>query len=107
VLAGKTPVLVHKAGRADDPCSFSRAVFRDGKDRFQIYSNDHGPSHGHLIGPGIKGDGIQIGQNRRPLDSKVQSTKDQQRVIGDNLGDIRKAIRKSVAAYGLAGGNGC
>ncbi|MEU9999056.1 polymorphic toxin-type HINT domain-containing protein [Streptomyces sp. NPDC050848] len=107
VLAGDTPVLVHNAGGSDDPGSFSGTVFRDGKYRFQIYSNDHGPAHGHLIGPGIKGDGIQIGQNGKPLDSAVQLTKDQQRVVDNNLGDIRKAIRKSMAAHRLAGGNGC
>ncbi|KUO20730.1 sugar-binding protein [Streptomyces dysideae] len=107
VLAGETPVLVHNAGGSDDPGSFSGTVFRDGKYRFQIYSNDHGPAHGHLIGPGIKGDGIQIGQNGKPLDPKIQLSKDQQRVIDNNLQEVRKAIRKSMAAYRLAGGIGC
>ncbi|MFI2375403.1 RHS repeat-associated core domain-containing protein [Streptomyces sp. NPDC018964] len=107
VLAGDTSLLVHNAGGSDDPGSFSGTVFRDGKYRFQIYSNDHGPAHGHLLGPGIKGHGIQIGQNGKPLDTDVQLSKDQQRVIDNNLREIRKAIRKSMAAHRKAGGNGC
>lgn len=99
--AGTTPVLVHND---DGP---SGTVFRDGPYRFQIFSNDHGPAHGHLIGPGIKGDGIQIGQNGKPLDPDVHLTRAEQQVIDDNLGLIRNAIRKSMAAYRLNQQGGC
>ncbi len=102
VLAGTTPVLVH-----NDDDGFSGTVFRDGAYRFQIYSNDHGPAHGHLIGPGIKGDGIQIGQNGKPLNSNVELSRAQQQVIDNNLGSIRRAIRKSMAAYRLNQQGGC
>ena len=74
-------------------------VFRDGPYRFQIYSNDHGPAHGHLLGPGIGGGGIQIGQNGKPLDPNVTLTPAQQKVIDENLGTIRKAIGKYMAWY--------
>jgi len=74
-------------------------VFRSGAYRFQIYSNDHGPAHGHLIGPDIGGDGIQIGQNGKPFDPNITLTPAQQRVIDDNLGTIRTAIRKYMAWY--------
>lgn len=101
VLAGATPVLVHNQ---DDAAG---EVFRDGSHRFQIFSNDHGPAHGHLMGPGIKGHGIQIGQNGKPLKENVQLSRAQQKVIDDNLGSIRKAIRKSMAAYKANRGSGC
>ena len=44
-------VLAHNAG-GDSPVG---EVFRDGSYRFQIFSNDHAPTCGHLQGPGIKG----------------------------------------------------
>lgn len=74
-------------------------VFRDGPYRFQIYSNDHPPAHGHLLGPGIRGDGIQIGQNGKPIDPNVTLTPAQQKVIDENLGTIRKAIGRYMAWY--------
>ncbi len=98
VEAGTTPVLVHN----DDGAVGT--VFRDGAYKFQIFSNDHGPAHGHLMGPGIKGHGIQIGQNGKPLDSNVTLNRAQQEIIDRNLGSIRRAIRKSMAAYRLNGG---
>lgn len=101
VLAGTTPVLVHN----DD--SFSGTIFRDGSYRFQIYSNDHGPAHGHLIGPGIKGDGIQIGQNGKPLNSDLVLTREQQQVVDRNIGTIRKAVGKSMEAYRNNNLRGC
>jgi hypothetical protein len=79
-------------------------IFRDGPYRFQIYSNGHGPAHGHLLGPGISGDGIQIGQNGKPLDPNVTLTRAQQNVIDNNLGTIRDSIGNRMAAYKL---NGC
>lgn len=102
VLAGTTPVLVH-----NDDDGFSGTVFRDGPYRFQIYSNDHGPAHGHLIGPEIKGDGIQIGQNGKPLNSKVQLSRAQQQAIDNNLSAIRKSIGKSMLAFRLSQQAGC
>lgn len=80
-------VLVHNE---DSPVG---TVFRDGKYKFQIFSNDHGPAHGHLQGPGIKGHGIQLGQNGKPLDPNVTLTSEQQAVIDRNLPKIRKSIR--------------
>jgi len=100
VVAGDTPVLVHNDGSD----STVGTIFRDGPYRFQIYANDHGPGHGHLIGPGIGGDGIQIGQNGKPLNPDVQLTKAQQQVIDNNLGTIRTAIGKRMAAFRQ---NGC
>jgi hypothetical protein len=87
-------ILVHNTG--DGPVG---EVFRDGSYRFQIFSNDHAPAHGHLQGPGIKGHGIQIGQNGKPLDPDVTLTAAQQRVIDDNLGTIRKAIQNYMKWY--------
>lgn len=96
VMVGATPVLVHNGTGG-----VAGTVFRDGAYKFQIFSNDHGPAHGHLMGPGIKGHGIQIGQNGKPLDPDVQLSRAQQEVIGRNLGAIRNAIRDSMAAYRL------
>ncbi|MFD5904695.1 polymorphic toxin-type HINT domain-containing protein [Streptomyces microflavus] len=101
VLAADTSVLVHN----DD--SSVGTVFRDGSFKFQIFSNDHGPAHGHLMGPGIKGHGIQIGQNGKPLDPNLQLNRGQQEVIDKNLSVIRKSIRKSMAAYRLNKAKGC
>ena len=88
-------LLVHNDG-SPSPVG---TVFRFGPYRFQIYSNDHGPAHGHLLGPGIGGDGIQIGQNGKPLDPNVTLTPAEQKVIDENLGTIRKAIGKYMAWY--------
>ncbi|MFD8717936.1 RHS repeat-associated core domain-containing protein [Streptomyces sp. NPDC059629] len=96
VMVGATPVLVHNGTGG-----VAGTVFRDGAYKFAIFSNDHGPAHGHLMGPGIKGHGIQIGQNGKPVDPDVQLSRAQQEVIGRNLGAIRNAIRDSMAAYRL------
>ncbi|MBO0609208.1 RHS repeat-associated core domain-containing protein [Myceligenerans salitolerans] len=88
-------VLVHNAGD-DSPVG---EVFRDGAYRFQIFSNDHAPAHGHLQGPGIKGHGIQIGQNGKPLDPNIKLTSAQQKVIDNNLRTIRNSIRNYMKWY--------
>jgi hypothetical protein len=88
-------ILVHNAGD-DSPVGM---VFRDGQYKFQIFSNDHAPAHGHLQGPGIKGHGIQIGQNGKPLDPNIQLSAAQQRVVDDNLNAIRKSIRGYMKWY--------
>jgi hypothetical protein len=84
---GVDEILVHNDN--DSPVG---TVFRDGNYRFQIYSNDHGPAHGHLTGPGIRGGGIQIGQNGKPLDPDVTLNSSQRGVIDRNLSAIRKSI---------------
>lgn len=48
-----------------------------------------------------------IGQNGKPRDADVQLTREQQRVVDDNPREIRKAIRKSMAAHEIARANGC
>jgi hypothetical protein len=98
LVPGYAALLVHN----DD--SPTGTVFRSGSYRFQMYPNDHGPAHRHLIGPGIGGDGIQIGQNGKPLDPDVTLTPAQQKVIDENLGTIRSAIGKYTAWYR---NNGC
>ncbi len=97
VEAGLTPVLVHNDGSD----STVGTIFRAGKYVFQIYSDDHGPPHGHLKGNGFD---IQIGQNGKPLSADTTLTRDQQNIIDDNLGTIRDSIGKRMAAYKL---NGC
>jgi hypothetical protein len=108
IVADGTPILVHNDGSGDSSSdgndSTVGTIFRDGPYRFQIYANDHGPAHGHLIGPGIGGDGIQIGQNGKPLKANIELTRAQQQVIDDNLGTIRTAIGKRMAAFRQ---NGC
>jgi hypothetical protein len=86
-------LLVHN----DD--SRAGTVLRSGPYRFQIYSNDHGPAHRHFQGPGIDGNGIQIGQNGKPLDPDVTLTRPKQKAIDENLGAIRKAIGKYMVWY--------
>ncbi|MCA5892534.1 hypothetical protein LEP48_04095 [Isoptericola sp. NEAU-Y5] len=88
-------ILVHNAGD-DSPVG---EVFRDGAYRFQIFSNDHAPAHGHLQGPGIKGHGIQIGQNGKPLDPNIELNSAQQRVVDSNLKAIRSSIRGYMSWY--------
>jgi hypothetical protein len=96
-----TAVLVHND---DGPSSPYGTLFKDGPYRFQIYTNDHGPAHGHLFGPGIGQDGIQIGQNGKPLDPNITLTGPQQEVISDHLPQIRKAIGDTMRMYRI---NGC
>jgi hypothetical protein len=96
---GFAPVSVYEAVLVHNDDSPVGTVFRSGSYRFQIYSNDHGPAHGHLLGPGIGGDGIQIGQNGKPLNPNVKLTPAQQNVIDENLGTIRNAIGKYMAWY--------
>lgn len=102
VLAGTTPVLVHNGTGG-----VAGTVFRDGQYKFQIFSNDHWPAHGHLMGPGIKGHGIQIGQNGKPIEPDVTLTRAQREVIERNLGSIRDAIRRSMKDYRLNRMRGC
>jgi hypothetical protein len=70
-------------------------IFRSGQYTFQIYSNDHGPSHGHLKGDGYD---IQLGQNGKPLDPNVTLTREQQKIVDENLGTIRSSIGDRMAA---------
>jgi hypothetical protein len=97
VLAGDTPVLVHNDGGD----STVGTIFRSGSYSFQIYSNDHGPGHGHLKGNGYD---IQLGQNGKPLDPNITLTKEQQQIVDDNIQTIRKSVGARMAAFKA---NGC
>ena len=97
VLAGDTPVLVHNDGGD----STVGTIFRSGKYTFQIYSNDHGPGHGHLKGDGYD---IQLGQNGKPLDPNVTLTREQQKIVDDNIQTIRKSVGARMAEFRV---NGC
>ncbi|MBL0885431.1 polymorphic toxin-type HINT domain-containing protein [Myceligenerans indicum] len=98
VVAGTSAVLVHNVNGVGE-------VFRDGKYRFQIFSNDHGPAHGHLFGPGLdKAHGVQIGQNGKPLKPNVVLDRRAQEVINNNLQTIRKSIKKSMKIHKLNSG---
>ena len=52
---------------------------------------DHGPPHLHVTG---KGQETRIGQNGRPLKRDPEPTHEQKKVIDNNIGAIRKALRK-------------
>jgi hypothetical protein len=90
-------VLVHNRGD-DGPYG---TVFRDRGYVFQIYSNDHGPPHGHLKGEGYD---IQLGQNGKPLDPDITLTRGQQQIVDDHIGEIRLSIGDSMKAYKANGG---
>jgi RHS repeat-associated protein len=91
VVVGGVAVLVHND---DEP--ISGTMFRDGPYTFEIYANDHVPPHGHLKAEGVD---IQIGQNGKPVDSGVELTRAQRRVVERNLATIRDSLRRKMAEY--------
>jgi hypothetical protein len=97
-LVGSGPLLVDASGGGT-----IGTLFVDGKYKFTIYA-DHGPPHGHLIGPDTPAKGVSVGQNGKPIYSGQQLTRAQQEVIDRHLGQIRTAIRKRMAEYAA---NGC
>jgi RHS repeat-associated protein len=55
------------------------------------YGNDHAPPHLHVEG---NGPSTRIGQNGKPLEGSPELSSMQKKVIEDNLGKIRTAVRK-------------
>jgi hypothetical protein len=52
-----------------------------------------------LLGPGITGDGISIGQNGKPTVKGMHLTRAQQKVLDEHLPAIRRAIRKDMSRH--------
>ncbi|WP_043463943.1 polymorphic toxin-type HINT domain-containing protein [Kitasatospora sp. MBT66] len=96
VLAGATPVLVH-----NDDYPGVGTIVNQGGVTIQIYSNDHAPPHAHVQG---RGDEVRIGQNGKPLKGDPALSKNQQKVIDDNIKLIRGNIRASMAKFKANGG---
>ena len=54
-------------------------------------SGEHGPAHLHVRGGGTE---IKIGQNGKPIKGSLSPTAIQQRIIDENIGKLRQAVRK-------------
>ncbi|MEU6310672.1 polymorphic toxin-type HINT domain-containing protein [Streptomyces sp. NPDC047014] len=96
VLAGTVPVLAHN----DDYPGVGTIVNQEGV-TIQIYSNDHAPPHAHVKGHGTE---VRIGQNGKPLKDDPALSKNQQKVVDDNIKSIRGNIRASMAKFKANGG---
>jgi len=80
-----------KYTRPDSPYG---TVWQDGEYKFEIYSNDHGPAHGHIIGK--DGTDIQIGQNGKPLRSDADLPPKVRRIVDRHSGETRREIDRNM-----------
>ncbi|PSK96773.1 intein [Murinocardiopsis flavida] len=89
VAAGGSPLLVHNTGKGGT----TGTVVEVNKVKIVIYSNDHAPPHAHVKGGGKE---VRIGQNGKPLKGDPELSPKQRKVVDENIGKIRKAIREDM-----------
>jgi hypothetical protein len=85
----------HSAPRTA-PAGDAAVIVRERGVIVEIYSNDHGPPHAHVVGGGPE---TRIGQNGKPIDDDPELTQRQRQVVEGHRGAIRKRIGRAMRDY--------
>ena len=91
-LAKKKPCQTR--ANSTEPKLPEKVIAADGGLRLEHYvrSGDHAPAHFHLRGE--NGLNVQVGQNGKPLDSKVRLTAAQEAFVLNNRSKLRSGVDK-------------
>jgi RHS repeat-associated protein len=86
--------LPGRGSRYTRPDSPYGTVWQDGEYKFEIYSNDHGPAHGHIVGK--DGTDIQLGQNGKPIQKNVDLPPKLRKIVDRNAARTRREIDRNM-----------